>query len=1122
MKKIFLYSLTIYVLLFTCHTYAQNADELLAQMPTEDLQHRNRLMEEMLAMGKEGFVAISSQLTPAGAGDDTAVRYTLNSLARFVSQFGMEAQRAQTEAHFIKALEQAGDAEVKTFLMDQLKLIGSDQAVATVCQYLQDEQLCGPAAQTLAAISSQAATEALFKALPSATGATQITIVKALGDLESKEAAPAIAQLLPAGDAALQKAALMALASTGAPDAYPSLWNAARQANFTYEPTNAVDAFLTYTDRLGAQGNLKLCKKAALALAKATRADHQLHTQASALALYTKYFDYEALDALLQAVDHADHKFRTAVLHTAQPVGGVAATRRWIEKAKTAEPAVKADIIAMLGRRKDDLAVSFLKEQMNNPSAAVREEALTALVAIEQTAAVPVLIAHLREGKEVTHTKNTLLYLLDERHLDPLVAVMQQTKGEALGAMIELVAAKSGKRFFDTIMQHTGSEDTHTRVAAFAALKRVATSKDAPQLLELLMKAGNPQQIKAVQEAVVATLSKEKEEDKRAGVVLALLEKAPQKERLIQILPQLGGKDALETVYGFYMNGNGTLQKEAFQALVQWKDELAADKLYLISESTSGKERSEALAGYVRQVTTAAIPDDQKLLKFRKIMPLTQRSEEKQQILSELSKVKTFLSFLYVSEFLNEPAVAQTAARAAMRIALPASDSKVGLYGNTVRTVLQQVEQMLSGAESDYLKEDIRHYLNDMPADKGFVSMFNGKDLSGWHGFVADPVTKAKLSAKVLARRQQEADQKMHENWKVQDGMIVFNGKGENLCSEKEYGDFEMLADWRITKFGDSGIYLRGTPQVQIWDTARVDVGAQVGSGGLYNNEKHPSKPLKVADNAIGEWNTFRIIMMGNQVTVYLNGELVTDQAVLENFWDRSQPIFAKGPVELQAHGTDLAFRNIYIREISAEEYQVKPEEKADGFVSLFNGSNLDGWVGNKTDYLVEDGVLVIRPERGGSGNLYTEKEYSDFNFRFEFQLTPGANNGLGIRTPLEGDAAYVGMEIQILDNTAPVYADLHEYQYHGSVYGVIPAKKGYLKPVGEWNEQEVIVKGTRIQVILNGHTILDGDIAEASKNGTLDGKDHPGLKRKSGHIGFLGHGSVVKFRKIRIKDLSK
>ncbi|PIE99919.1 MAG: glycosyl hydrolase [Maribacter sp.] len=192
------------------------------------------------------------------------------------------------------------------------------------------------------------------------------------------------------------------------------------------------------------------------------------------------------------------------------------------------------------------------------------------------------------------------------------------------------------------------------------------------------------------------------------------------------------------------------------------------------------------------------------------------------------------------------------------------------------------------------------------------------------------------------------------------------------------------------------------------------------------------------------------------------------------------------------------------------------------GFKTLFNGKNLEGWVGNTSAYRVENGMIVVDPKGSGSGgNLFTEQEFSDFILRFEFQLTPGSNNGLGIHAPLEGDVAYMGKEFQILDNTADKYSDLQPYQYHGSVYGVIPAKRGFLNPVGEWNQQEVYVRGSKTKVILNGNVIVDGDFIKASKDGTMDHKDHPGLKRTYGHIGFLGHGDVVRFKNIRIKDLS-
>ena len=260
--------------------------------------------------------------------------------------------------------------------------------------------------------------------------------------------------------------------------------------------------------------------------------------------------------------------------------------------------------------------------------------------------------------------------------------------------------------------------------------------------------------------------------------------------------------------------------------------------------------------------------------------------------------------------------------------------------------------------------------------------------------------------------------------------------------------------------------------------------------------------------------------MKGEQVTIFLNGKLVTDNVTLENYWDRKIPIFSKEQIELQAHGTYVAYRNIYLREITSDfTIPLSEDEKKQGFVSLFDGSNLDQWVGNKKGYLVEEGALVAHPELGG-GNIYTKDEYADFEYRFEFQLTPSANNGLGIRAPLTGDAAYVGMELQILDNEADMYKNLQPYQYHGSVYGVVPAKRGYLKPTGEWNQQEVIVKGPKVKVILNGQVIIDTNIVDAVKGNEKVQQDHPGLKNKTGHIGFLGHGDVVRFRNIRVKTL--
>ncbi len=197
----------------------------------------------------------------------------------------------------------------------------------------------------------------------------------------------------------------------------------------------------------------------------------------------------------------------------------------------------------------------------------------------------------------------------------------------------------------------------------------------------------------------------------------------------------------------------------------------------------------------------------------------------------------------------------------------------------------------------------------DNTPPEGFTALFNGRDLTGWKGLVATPPARAKMTPEQLADAQKKADEQMRAHWKVEDGALVFDGKGQSLCTAKDYADFELYVDWKILPKGDSGIYLRGTPQVQIW-------AAAVGSGGLYNNKKNPSNPIKSADKPVGEWNTFRIKMVGEKVWVWLNGELVVDNVTMENYWERDKPIYPSGQIELQNHGNTLYFKNIYIQEL--------------------------------------------------------------------------------------------------------------------------------------------------------------------------------------------------------------
>jgi hypothetical protein len=568
---------------------------------------------------------------------------------------------------------------------------------------------------------------------------------------------------------------------------------------------------------------------------------------------------------------------------------------------------------------------------------------------------------------------------------------------------------------------------------------------------------------------------------------------------------------------------------------------------------------------------------------------------------------------------------------------------------------------------------------------KGFVALFNGKDLAGWQGLGHfDPRKLRAMSPADRIALWEKNHIDLLEHWRVEDGDLVNDGNGVYATTAKEYGDFELLIDYKTVANADSGIYLRATPQVQIWDTTEAGGkwkhGADKGSGALWNNQQHERFPYVLADNPFGEWNRFRIRMVGEHVTVWMNDQLTVKEVPLDNFWDRKQPVFPVGPIQLQTHGGEIRWRNVFIKEIprrppeagvldkngkpvgagwtagatddkqfrldvvsqeplgnfELHTFVVLPDSGAkavavfrgnesagyelaidgdggirlmdlaatesrlvasksaasggtvrfgkpnhlylrvrgdyfeawlngtkvidaidssgpkqgrlmlvgktpgvkfgnifyrtpppdisgdfdseEGFVSLFNGKDLTGWTGATKNYLVEHGVLISPKGRGG--NLYYDKQFSDFVLRFEFALESGGNNGVGIRAEQGKDAAYHGMEIQILDNTSPGYASLKPYQYHGSIYGVAQARRGFQQPLGYWNTEEIYANGNHIRVTLNGEVIVDVDIEKVGKPKTIDGRNHPGLFNKAGYIGFLGHGHEIKFRNIRIKQL--
>ncbi len=409
----------------------------------------------------------------------------------------------------------------------------------------------------------------------------------------------------------------------------------------------------------------------------------------------------------------------------------------------------------------------------------------------------------------------------------------------------------------------------------------------------------------------------------------------------------------------------------------------------------------------------------------------------------------------------------------------------------------------------------------------GFRALFNGTDLKGWHGDNPHTTMKATPDKRPEAIAAQQEEFLKH--WTVQDGDLVNDGNGPYATTDEPFGNIELLIDYRTVAKADSGIYLRGTPQVQIWDTTKDggkwDRNADKGSGGLFNNSPGAAGqlPLVNADRPFGVWNQLRIRQIGSRTWVELNQHLVVVGAIMENYWDktRKMPLPATGPIHLQTHGGEIRWRNIAVRELPVDEAisLLRGDDRTQGFESLFNGNDLTGWAGAVDNYEVVDGSIVCREGKGGV--LHTTDEFEDFVARVEFLIPSGGNNGLAIRFPGTGQSSYDGMcELQILDDDHPKYAKLDARQYHGSIYGMVPAWRGFLNPAGQWNYQEVTVIGSTIKVELNGTVIVNADVSTVTE--FKDDRPHPGKDLLKGYFGFAGHNDPVMFRNVAIKRLPR
>lgn len=1100
MKKIL--SILLVTLLAPMLAFAQSAAgrlpktvvaDVLAQMPAKNVAIYDAMMNDLVKSGVNAIEILTDGMKPTG--DNTAVSYAIGGLTYYVMGEGKGDARQMVQKVYIKALEKATDRDLKAFYIRQIQILGDDETLETLKKYATTKELSEEAVAAICEINSNGATkvlESIITAIPDKSVAAFAAGNKALGSQEDL-----ILGWLGSSDVKLQKASLYALARLGGEKSVAALRKAAEAVDYTFEPTGATESYIYILKRFpNAKEIAKLLKSK----------DANIRT--AAIGLATSSQGKAALPTVLKAMSDTDRPYRNAALVAAAPYAD-AEFYKALTTIKSKDNAVTTDIITFLGAQKDASQIDYIISALANADAELAAAAATSLGQINSTKGMQALLEVLfksTDAGKLSMVVDVMKWYPTNTNKEMIAALPNLTQSNA-SAVLGLLSAKRAATAFDAIS---------------------ALATKMPEAYQALQYVATPEKF----DVVCTGLESGKNNTAYTQALQEIVKQMPKDKALAAIAKRMAGKESIyypalsaigtPSAFAIVKEGVAKGDKNAIAAGLNWQGKEAQSFMLEKYADTNFMPQSKIsiLKSYINLIRSNGYNDVQRLIHLRAALSKTKATAEQNLILAEIAKCNTLNALMLAGQYLDNEATQQTAGTAVMNIAL--KDKEYAFWGTPVKDVLKKFIEVRKGGDAGYEKTAVQKYLDEAPSCNGFVSVFNGKDLSGWKGLVQNPVARGKMAPEQLAQAQAKANQVMATEWKAIDGEMQFTGKGENICTEKPYGDFEMYVDWRIGKHGDSGIYLRGSPQVQIWDTTLTRVGAEVGSGGLYNNQKNPSKPLVLADNAIGEWNTFYIKMVGERVTVILNGIKVVDNVILENYWDRKQPIFPVEQIELQAHGDAIAFRDIYIKELPrVEPFTLSEQEKKEGYKVLFDGISMHEWIGNTKDYVAENGTITLYPGNGGGGNLYTKDEYKDFVFRFEFMLTEAANNGLGIRTPLTGDAAYTGMcELQILDNESPVYKDLEVYQYHGSAYGIIPSKRGHLKPIGEWNYQEVEVKGSTIKVTLNGTVIMEGDLAEASKNGTIDKKEHPGLKNITGRIAFLGHGSLVKFKNIRIKEL--
>ncbi len=1106
-KKLFqtiFFALLFVISFLAAQTSAQlpgNLTALLDVLPTENSVIAELLLERIIAQD-DGVEILCEALQKQPR--DSVLQYAINGLAKYVSQKKKSKRRDFNKALCTGLTAHAdGNVVANAFVLEQLKISASAAELKKIKSFLFDDKLIDPAIAVFIAVASPQGGKIILNALKQASDAQKLKLLQALGDLKYQPAEKKLTAFVRNENERLSTAALQAMVAL----ASPKMIGEAIAFHQKKEKKTATDynaLRLQAARRLIAQGD----KNSALQIIKPIDA-HVLtpHLFTQLLQLSCDLAPAAGLAKCLTAAKNTDPKIAVAAVKIAAANRSSESATKWISHFDQINAVAQPHTVDLIAHAAIAAAYPFLEKVLQSDNQANRLAALRNLPSVAGKNAVPRLLAHL-QGKPAKKEIVTVMAVLSGLPLadsaTPLIAKFPTLPDAALVAALQFLQQKKYSGSVDDIIALLGHKNRRIRFAALQVLQISAPAKRIPDLLNYARNATSARE-QAEYFNTIKTIAQYRQV--LPVQVLASLARLQAAEDLaaktfeLPLLAGFGASEALVSIFQLTKSPDSKLADAAHRALFAWPQTNALETLLQIaSDSDEQTWHVLAVRAIKRLIDSSDFIAAAKVHYISRGLAVCRSDDETRLLLGSLSQVQSADALRLALKYLENDSLKMAAGAAVVQIAAAQGyDEMDELTAGLLQAVLKNA---VNSPAFDRIESG---FITQNEAPDSFVTLFNGKDLSSWRGLAADPLQRQKMTAEEYAQAQVRADSSMHRHWRVEDGMIIFDGLGQSLCTKKDYQNYELRLEWKIEKDGDSGIYLRGVPQVQIWDPA---FNKGVGSGGLFNNKIGADKPLHLADRPIGEWNSFRITLIDDRCTVYLNDVLVVDNVVLENYWQRDKKLYPAGSIELQAHHSPLAFRNIFIREL--------PPTVDTTVVDLFNGVDLSGWqiIGNSDDsWFAENGILTTSGK--GGGWISTEREYADFTLELEFRVPSGGNSGVFLRAPHAGDPAYTGMEIQILDDYAKKYAELKPWQYSGSIYAVQAPAKRVSKAAGQWQKMKITCKGPSVKVDLNEERIIDTNLIENMAKTA----HHPGLKRRKGFIGFQNHGARVTYRNVRIRE---